>query len=533
MIRDDLAMALATALGALGIDVPETIHLERPARREHGDWSTNIALASKAQHGKNPREFAAELVAQLESQSIEHVDAIEIAGPGFVNFRLADTWLHAVLVDVIEAGHDFGRPDIGGGRRVLVEFVSANPTGPLHAGHARGAIYGDALAGVLAATGHDVEREYYINDRGAQMQNFGLSLVAAKAGEAPPEDGYAGDYITAWAAEMPDDADPIEWGYAKCLDYISTTLSRLGVDFDSWFSERSMVGDGAIDATLADLRERDVTFADDGAEWLRSTDFGDDKDRVLVRSNGEFTYITPDIAYHRTKYRRGFDRMVNVFGADHHGYVARLKAAVASLGENEDALEVRITQMVRLERDGKEVKIGKRSGVFIELADVIDEVGSDATRFTYLLQGIDSQQTVDLASVATKSMDNPVYYVQMAHARASSILRKQTAEGFNRPALADTDLTVLDHPRELEVLRAISELTDVLASAARDRAPHKVVSWLRDTAATFHGFFHDCYVFGDGITPDVTAARLWLVEATQTALASGLGIVGVSAPEEM
>lgn len=533
MIRDDLASALATALDALGVETTGTVHLERPSRREHGDWSSNVALSTKGQHGRNPREFAADLVTQLESQSIPHVDAIEIAGPGFVNFRLADTWLHDVLTAVVSEGQSYGRPDVGHGQKVLVEFVSANPTGPLHAGHARGAIYGDALAGVLEATNHDVQREYYINDRGTQMQNFAASLAALKAGDEVPEDGYAGPYIASWAEEMPDDADALEWGYARCLGYIKETLERLGVDFDSWFSERSMVGSGAIDETLTDLRAREVTFDDDGAEWLRSTDFGDDKDRVLVRSNGDFTYITPDIAYHRDKYRRGFGRMVNVFGADHHGYVARLKAAVEALGEDPDALEVRITQMVRLERDGEEVKIGKRSGVFIELADVIDEVGADATRFTYLLQGIDSQQTVDLASIASKSMDNPVYYVQMAHARASSILRKEGAEGFSRPSLADTDLTLLVHERELEVLRSLSELSDVLSAAARDRAPHKVINWLRELAATFHGFFHDCYVFGDGISPELTAARLWLVEAARTGLASGLDIVGVSAPEEL
>ncbi len=533
MIRDDLAVAIGDALDAVGIDPRPDVHLERPARRDHGDWSTNVALTSKKTHGRNPRDVAQELVAHLESQTIAHVDGIEIAGPGFINFRLADSWLHDVLAEVIKSGAEFGRPNIGNGSKVLIEFVSANPTGPLHAGHARGAIYGDTLARVLTAVGFDVSREYYINDRGVQMQNFAKSLSATRAGEAVPDDGYGGAYIVEWAAEMPDDADPMEWGYARCLGYIKDTLGRLGVEFDSWFSERSMVADGAIEATMNDLRGRGMVYMDDSAEWLRSTDFGDDKDRVLVRSNGDFTYITPDIAYHRAKYRRGFHHLINVFGADHHGYVPRLKAAVQALGEDPEALEVRITQMVRLERDGDEVKIGKRSGVFIELADIIDEVGADATRFTYLLQGIDSQQTVDLASVATRSMDNPVYYVQMAHARACSILRKQVELGFVRPDLIDVDLSLLAHERELEILRSLSELNEVLVSAARDRAPHKMTTWLRELASAFHGFFHDCYVFGDGVSPELTASRLWLVEAARVGLASGLSIVGVSSPEEM
>lgn len=533
MIRDTLTAAIGDALETLGVDPVPAVHLERPARREHGDWSTNVALASKGAHGRNPRDFAGDLVSALEAMQVRHVDAIEIAGPGFVNFRLADTWLHDVLAEVIRQGSSYGRPDIGGDQKVLVEFVSSNPTGPVHAGHARGAIYGDALARLLEATGHEVTREFYINDRGVQMQNFAASLAAIRDGNEVPVDGYAGPYVREWANEMPADADPLEWGYERCLGYIDETLKRLGVEFDSWFSERSMVATGTIDETLADLAERGVTFEQDGATWLRSTEFGDDKDRVLVKSDGDYTYITPDIAYHRTKYARGYDLLVNVFGADHHGYVTRLKAAVEALGNDPEQLEVRITQMVRLERDGEEVKIGKRSGVFIELADVIDEVGADATRFTYLLQGIDSQQTVDLAEMAAQSMENPVYYVQMAHARACSILRKEAAEGFDRPALTDVDLGLLRTERELEVLRAISEMNDVLALAVRDRAPHKVITWQRDLASAFHGFFHDCYVFGHDIDPGLTAARLWLVEAARTTLESGLSIVGVSAPEEL
>ncbi len=538
MIRDDLADAVGSALEALGLarhDARggELVHLERPARREHGDWSTNVALASSKAAGRNPRELAADLITKLEAMELANVSSIEIAGPGFVNFHLDDGWLHDVLRDVVTTGESWGRPDLGNGTSVMVEFVSSNPTGPLHAGHARGACYGDALAGVFEATGHRVTREFYINDRGTQMSNFGASLEALKKGEPVPEDGYAGEYMHAWAAEMPDDVDPFEWGYAHSLGYLKDTLARLGVEMDSWFSERSMVESGAIEATLEDLRSRGVVYEQDGATWFRSTDFGDDKDRVLVRSDGDYTYVLPDIAYHRDKFERGHELVINVFGADHHGYVTRLKAAVAALGHDPDELEIRITQLVRLERDGQEVRIGKRSGTLIELADILDEVGPDATRFNYLLQGIDSHQTVDLAVIASKTMDNPAFYVQMAHARACSIQRRAAEAGFGWGPDIEADVLLLTHQRELEVLRSLSELPEVLALAVRERAPHKVVTWVRELAAAFHGFFADCYVVADSVPADVTLARLSLVEAARIGLASGLDVLGVTAPEEM
>jgi arginyl-tRNA synthetase len=533
MITDTLADALRTALAAIGVAPPDSVHLERPARREHGDWSSNVALATAKAAGRNPREMAAELVAELSAASIPHVDVVEIAGPGFVNFRLHDTWLHDVLRTVVDAGTDrFGRHDIGAGVKVNVEFVSANPTGPLHAGHARGACYGDTVARLLEAVGHSVEREFYINDRGVQMQTYAASLAARKAGQEPPEDGYQGRYIIDWAAAMPDDADPLEWGYAYAKAYQQETLASLGIVFDTWFSERSMIASGAIDEALADLRAHGVVYENDGATWLRSTDYGDDKDRVLVRSDGDYTYITPDIAYHRDKFRRA-DRLVNIWGADHHGYIARMKAAMQALGHDPDELRIEITQMVRLMRDGEEVKLSKRTGDIIELREIVDEIGADATRFTYLTQSVETPQTFDLVLAASKNMDNPVFYVQMAHARLRSIQAKAAEAGVVAAPLADVDLTPLSHERELEVLRSLDQFPELVSIAARELAPHKVISWLRDHASAVHGFYHDCYVMGDGVSPELTQARLWLCEAARIGLASGLDLVGVSAPDSM
>ena len=534
MIRDDLAAGVLGALEALGVDpLPESIQLERPANREHGDWSTNVALASAKRAGRNPRELAQELAAYLGTNELAHVDSVEIAGPGFINFRLKPTWLHDVLVEVVQGGADgYAAPDLGAGERVNVEFVSANPTGPVHAGHARGASHGDSLARLLERTGHQVTREFYINDRGVQMARFGESLAARKVGEEPPEEGYLGQYIVDWAGEMPNDVDPAEWGKQRAIEDQKEVLGSFGVVFDRWFSEMSLVDSGAITTTLNELLSRGVAYEADGATWLRSTDFGDDKDRVLVKSDGEYTYLLPDIAYHRDKFSRS-DRLINVWGADHHGYIVRMKAAMASLGEDADKLEVEITQLVDLLKDGEPVRLSKRAGTVIELRDVIDEVGADAARLTYLLQSIDSRQTIDLAEVASQGMDNPVFYIQMAHARIHGIARKAAEVGIVRGPLADSSLALLVHERELEVLRSLSELPDVVAIAARDRAPHRITTWVRELAGTFHGFYHDCYVVADDVAPELADARLQLVEAARVGLSIGLDLLGVSAPEQL
>jgi arginyl-tRNA synthetase len=534
VIRDSLESSLRGALTAIGVDPPAAVQLERPARREHGDWSSNVALTSAKQAGRQPRQLATELVEQLTANPPAHVDRVDLAGPGFVNFHLRSSWLLDVLVEVVRAGEDgYARLDLGAGRRVDIEFVSANPTGPLHAGGGRWAAYGDALANILERCGYVVTREYYLNDRGTQMRLFGASLAAAKSGEPIPEDGYQGDYIKEWAAEMPDGADPTEWGYAFVRREIASTLSRMGVDFQVWFSEQSLVDDGLVDATLEDLRAHGSVYEADGATWLRTSAYGDDKDRVLVKSDGDPTYLLPDIAYHRDKFSRGNALLIDVWGADHHGYVSRLKAGVQALGHDPDELEIILGQLVNLERHGEPVRLSKRAGDLVLLDDLLDAVGPDVARLTFLLQSLDTRQTVDLDVITSQSMENPVFYVQMAHARIAGIARRAAEVGVDRAPLDEVDLGLLTHSRELEVLRTLSELPDVVATACTERAPHKVTTWVRELADRFHGFYHDCYVIGDEIPADLTQARLWLVESARVGLAIGLGLLGVSAPESM
>jgi arginyl-tRNA synthetase len=536
VIRDQLADALRAALVALEVQpLPETVNLERPARREHGDWSSNVALATAKRAGRNPRELAQALAGHLDTDEHRppHVTAVEIAGPGFVNFRLADSWLHDVLRVVVTEGFEhYARHTTGAGTTVNVEWVSANPTGPLHVGHGRNATYGDSVVRLLERIGHPVTREFYLNDRGAQMQKYVASLLARKKGEPPPEDGYHGQYIIDWAGEMPDDADPLEWGEQRAIRDQREVLGQMGVDFDVWFSERSLVARGAVEETLADLRARDMAYDDDGAVWLRSTTYGDDKDRVLVKSDGEYTYLLPDIAYHRDKFSRA-DRLIDVWGADHHGHVPRMKIAVQALGHDADELQIELTQMVKLMRGGQEVQLSKRTGTIIELRELIDEVGPDAARLTFLLQSIDTSQTFDIDVVTSQGMDNPVFYVQMAHARIRSIKRKADELGVIRNPVDVVDLGLLGTDRELDVLRALSELPDVVLAAAADRAPHRVATWVRELAGAFHGFYHDCYVISDQTPAPLTQARLWLVEAAEIGLAIGLDLLGVHAPDSM
>ncbi len=388
----------------------------------------------------------------------------------------------------------------------------------------------------LERAGYTVTREFYLNDRGVQMRNYADSLLARRDGTALPEQGYGGEYVADWAADMPATVDSteaaLEWGYERALADQRDILGRFHVHFDVWSSERALVANGAVERALADLRERGHVYEQDGATWLRSTEFGDDKDRPLVKSDGEFTYLLPDIAYHRDKFERGFDLLIDVWGADHHGYVPRMRAAIEALGHDPAEFEVPIVQMARLERDGKEVKLSKRAGDIVELRDLVDEVGADVARLTYLLQSIDSPQTIDLDLITSKSNDNPVFYVQYAHARIHSIVAKATEAGVTRRPIGEVDLGLLTHEREIEVLRTLSELPDTVVRAANDRAPHVVTNWVRELADRFHGFYHDCYVIGD-VPPELTQARLWLVEATRIGLAIGLDLLGVSAPESM
>ncbi len=533
-VRHHLRRALRSRLSAAGVDLdPDEIALERPRNRAHGDWSTNVALAAAARAGRAPRELAEDLAEALTADPPPHVSAVEAAGPGFVNFRLAPSWLHEVLREVIGAGTaGYARSEEGSGLTASVEFVSANPTGPLHAGHGRWAAYGDSLCRILQRCGYSVVREFYVNDRGRQTELFGASLAARRRGEAPPEDGYAGAYVADWAAEMPDGADPRAWGVERARRDQRDTLASMSVAFDRWTSEQELVDRGAVDAALAELGRRRLTYERDGAVWLRASDLGDDQDRVLVKSDGEPTYFLPDIAYHHEKFARA-DLVIDVLGADHHGYVGRMRAAMAGLGHDPDRYEVLLGQNVTLVRDEEEVRLSKRAGALVLVSDLLAAVGADATRLVYLLQSIDTTQTIDIDAVAARSSENPVYYVQYAHARIHSVGRRAADRGIERAPLAGVDLSALTHEREREVLAALAELPDAVLGAARARAPHQVCAWARELAGAFHRFWHDCPILSDDLGPGVRDARLWLVEAARVGLAVGLDLLGVSAPERM
>lgn len=533
MVTDELVRGLRAALDHLGLDPAPDIVLERPARPEHGDWSSNVALVLAKPAGRNPRQLAGELADLMAADPPTHLTSVEVAGPGFINFRLGPGWLHDALVRVLSSGRDgYARPDLGTDRSVNLEFVSANPTGPLHVGAGRWAVYGDALARIMQRCGYRVHREYYLNDRGSQMARFAASVAAAAAGRPVPEDGYHGDYVAAWAAEMPEGADPRIWARDRAVADARHTLARLGVHFDTWFSELSLVDSGAIQATLADLESRGVVYRRDGATWLSTTQLGQPKDDVLVKSDGEATYLLSDIAYHRDKFTRG-DHLIDIWGSDHHGHVARLAAGVVALGHEPGEIEILLGQLVSLQRGGEEVRMGKRSGDLVELAQLLDEVGPDVARLTFLLQSIDTRQVFDLDVVSAQSMDNPVYYVQYAYARIAAIGRVAAERGVARPGLAEVDLGLLTHERELSLMRQLSELEAVVAEACRSRAPHKVTTWLRDLAGAFHGFYHDCRVMGDGVDPALTQARLCLVEGVAVGLGIGTDLLGVAAPESM
>ena len=535
MVQQVLEEALRHALTSIGVEpVPAVIPVVPSDHPDHGDWSSSVALATAKAARRPPRELAESLREVVDGARPPYVTRVEVAGPGFLNFWLDNAWLHDVLRRVVAEGTvGYSRHAMATGTRVNVEFVSANPTGPLHVGAGRWAAYGDSLCRVLERCGYSVHREYYFNDRGTQMALFGRSIAAYRDGVEPPEDGYRGGYIAEWASGMPADADPAEWGYAQAREEIARALEAMGVRFDTWFSERSMVESGAIDAALSDLRARGVVYEQDGATWLRTTDFGLAKDEVLVKSDGEPTYLLGDIAYHRDKFARGFTRVIDVWGADHHGHVDRLRAGIQALGHDADELEVLLGQLVTVKRGGQVVRMGKRSGTYVELADVLEEVGPDVARLTFLLQSIATRQVFDLETVVSQSMENPVFYVQYAHARIASIGRVAAEQGVARRPLEDVDLGRLGHPRELDVLRSLAGLPDVVADACVTRAPHKVATWVRELAGRFHGFYHDCRVLGEGVDSELTQARLWLVEAARIGLAIGLGLLGVSAPESM
>ena len=533
-VRDGLRDGLQAALEGAGVvPAPVDIAIERPRDRSHGEWSSNVALTAAKAARRPPRQLAEQIVAHLSAEPPPHVVAVDAAGPGFVNFRLAPSWLHEVLAAVIAAGADgYARSDAGAGRSVSVEFVSANPTGPLHAGHGRWAAYGDSLCRLLEHCGYRVTREFYVNDRGRQIDLFAASLDARSRGAEPPEDGYHGEYVANWAAEMPAGADARQWGLERARQDQAVTLAAMNVTFDLYTSESELVARGAMAEVLDELGSRAMVYEHDGAVWLRTGEFGDSADRVLVKSDSEPTYFLPDIAYHHEKFSRG-DLVIDILGADHHGYVPRMRAALAALGHGSESYEALIGQNVTLRRGGVEVRLSKRAGDMVIVSELLDEVGPDVTRLVYLLQSIDTTQTIDIDVVSAQSSENPVYYLQYAHARIHSLGRQAEARGVQRAPLDEVDLAVLVHERELDVLRALAGLPDTVAAAMRARAPHQVTAWARELASAFHRFWHDCPILRDDVGEDLRQTRLWLVEATRIGLAVALAILGVSAPERL
>ena len=550
MTPADLAELLRSTAAAVliehGLDpaaLPETVTVERPRNPEHGDYATNLALQVGKKAGANPREFAGWLVAALADA--DAIAAAEVAGPGFVNLRIETAAQGVMVANIVAAGADYGRSGLLDGQNVNLEFVSANPTGPIHIGGTRWAAVGDALGRLLTTQGATVVREYYFNDHGAQIDRFVNSLIAAAKGEPAPEDGYAGAYISDVAAQVlakaPDamslpDVEQHETFRAVGVDLmfgqIKSSLHEFGTDFDVYTHEDSMHSSGRVDQAIAKLRETGAIYEKDGATWLRTTEFGDDKDRVVIKSDGQPAYIAGDLAYYLDKRQRGFDLCIYMLGADHHGYIARLKAAAAALGDDPDTVEVLIGQLVNLVRDGQPVRMSKRAGTVITMDDLVESIGVDAARYALIRSSVDSPIDIDLALWSSASAENPVYYVQYAHARLCALARSADELGLT-PDLAH--LEQLSHDKEGTLMRSLGEFPRVLQSAAALREPHRVSRYLEDLAGDYHRFYDSCRVLPQGDEPasDLHRARLALCAATRQVIANGLAILGVSAPERM
>lgn len=538
--------ALVAVLGDRGIDtsvVPEAVTVERPRNPEHGDYATNIALQLGKKVGVAPRDLASELATALEQDP--GIDVAEIAGPGFLNIRLDSGAQGSLVSTVLEKGDAYGNGELLAGRRVNLEFVSANPTGPIHLGGTRWAAVGDALGRVLEASGAEVTREYYFNDHGAQIDRFSRSLAAAAKGAPTPDDGYAGAYIDDIAAQIVA-AHPgiLDMPESECLEtfrsegvdlmftHIKNSLADFGTVFDVYTHENSMFTSGAVDRAIETLKGNGNLYESDGAWWLKSTAFGDDKDRVVLKSDGDAAYIAGDIAYFLDKRERGFDLCIYMLGADHHGYIARLKAAAAALGHDPATIEVLIGQMVSLVREGVPVKMSKRAGTVITLDDLVDAIGVDAARYALIRSSVDQTMDIDLELWASATNDNPVFYVQYAHARLCSLARNAADLGVTSEG---ADLSLLVEDREGALIRTIGEFPRVVASAADLREPHRVARYLEELAAAYHRFYDTCRVLpmGDEEPGPLHAARLALSSATRQTLANGLRLIGVNAPEKM
>ncbi len=532
----ELIEAALIEVGVQRLDVEFVV--ERPQNEEFGEFSTNAALVLGKRLGKSPRDFASELIDTSVFNSFPFTQGYQVAGPGFINFKMKPVHLHMQVCQVLEEGEEsFGRVDVGRNEKVQVEFVSANPTGPLHIGNGWWAAYGDALSRVLKRSGYDVSKEYYVNDTGGQIRSLGESILARKEGSEPPEGGYLGDYVVELASNYYGELEVEaagKWAAERIIDEIRVSLENFGVEFDVWYSQASIEESGAVEETISELDAKGFVYEHDGALWIRTSDIGDSRDRVLRKSNGDFTYLAGDIAYHRNKFLvRGFDRVIDIFGADHHGQVASQKAAMYALGIDPMRLEILLGQMVSVVESNQVVKMSKRAGTSIPLSFVVDKLGVSATRILCLSSSLDKATVLDLTKAVEKSMENPAFYIQYAHARIASLLRMAAQRDVTLSERSVEELSVLTHAREIKLMKEVTLLPEVVETAAKERAPHKVATWLKGVASSFHGFYHDCPILSDGLSDEVVQSRLALVRATQIALRVGLELVGADAVEEM
>lgn len=546
-LKEEIKQSVIKAGLATEEQIPEVI-LELPKEKAHGDYSTNMAMQLARVAKKAPRMIAEAIIENFD-QTKASIKKVEIAGPGFINFYMDNSYLTDLIPTILQAGEQYGQTTVGNKEKVQVEFVSANPTGDLHLGHARGAAVGDSLSNILDKAGYDVSREYYINDAGNQINNLALS-VEARYFQAlgiekdMPEDGYHGADIIGIGKKLAEEfGDKYvnvseqerfdffrDYGLKYEMAKLKQDLEDFRVKFDVWFSETSLYQNGKINVALNALKENGYIFEQDGATWLRSTDFGDDKDRVLIKNDGSYTYLLPDIAYHKDKLERGFEKLINVWGADHHGYIPRMRAAIQALGYNKEALEVEIIQLVHLYKDGEKMKMSKRTGKAVTMRDLVEEVGLDATRYFFAMRSADTHLDFDLDLAVSQSNENPVYYAQYAHARISSILRQGKEQGIE---LADElNVALITAEKEFDLLKKLGEFPQAVGEAALKRMPHRITNYIYDLASTFHSFYNAEKVL-DADNLERTKARLALIQATQITLRNALALIGVSAPEKM
>ncbi|GAA0487643.1 arginine--tRNA ligase [Salinibacillus aidingensis] len=547
-LKAEIAQAVVKAGLATEDQLPEVV-LETPKEKAHGDYATNMAMQLARIAKKAPRQIAEDIVANFD-QSKASIKNIEIAGPGFINFFLDTAYLTDLILTILKDQEDYGKTNTGEGEKVQIEFVSANPTGTLHLGHARGAVFGDSLANIMEKAGYDVQREYYINDAGNQMNNLAKSVEARymqALGHTDfdmPEDGYHGkdivelgekmakEYGEKWVQESEEARVQFcrQYGLDFLLDRIKKDLEDYRVPFDNWFSETSLYEEGKVQQTLDYLKENDYLYEKDGAVWFKTTEFNDDKDRVLVKKDGNYTYLTPDIAYHQNKFDRGFDTLINVWGADHHGYIPRMKAAIEALGYNPEQLEVSIIQMVNLIQDGEIVKMSKRTGKAVTMVELAEEVGLDAVRYFFVMRSNDTHLDFDMDLATSESNENPVYYVQYAHARICSMLRQAEERGLEPNA--EADLSLLQSEKEIDLLKRLGEFPQIVGDSAVKRTPHRVTQYIYDLASDLHSFYNAEKVINSD-QMELSKARLALIEAVRITLANALKLIGVHAPEKM